>query len=104
LALLKANRIQLPSEDGQVTALRKLGVGKHKVEVFQRPSGDRIIAPGTLANDPSSSRYKPSYCHRKLPRLVTFVNDNCENTVIQPFQSGKDSKMHIICLFFIPPQ
>ncbi len=54
----------------------KLGVVVHAVDVFQRLSGGRTIPPDTPDNEPSSSSYIPSYGHRKLPRLATFVNDN----------------------------
>jgi hypothetical protein len=36
-----------------------------------------------------------------LPRLVTFLNDNCANSVIQPFQSGKESKNAYYLFIFL---
>ncbi len=67
----------------------KLGVVVHAVDVFQRLSGGRTIPPDTPDNEPSSSSYIPSYGHRKLPRLATFVNDNWENFVNQPYRKEK---------------
>ncbi len=81
---MKANRIHVPNDTGHVIALRKCGVGEHALDVFQRASGEIVTELAEPDNVPSSSWYKPSYDHRKLPRFTTFVNDNCENLVNQP--------------------
>jgi len=52
---LKANRIHVPNDTGHVIAFRKCGVGVHKVDVFQRASGEIVTVLAVPDNVPSSS-------------------------------------------------